>query len=349
MIKISAIVPVYKVKEVYLRKCIESVLNQTMSELELIIVADGAPDYCLSICKEYAWKDERVNIIYQQNQGVSVARNIGISKARGEYSIFLDADDWIELDICEKAYEYAKSQSAQVLIFAYDQVRGKRRIPFWIGESRKKYSMDEIQRMKLGILRYAEDMKSLNITTVWGKLYQTGFLLENKLAFIQGLKRGEDMIFNLYALDQVYRVASLDIIGYHYRLNDQSESQAYTPEIVSLSKEILGYIKGYIQKTNKNQDFVSGYYAYTLSALYEQMYMYYFNSQNRALLHERIRGFLYVVRSKPYCLASGQVKLKNLSPRLRILAICYRLHGMRILCYAYILNRKWKENKKLKI
>lgn len=348
MIKISAIIPVYKVKEAYLRKCIESVLNQTMRELELIIVADGTSEECLSICREYACKDQRVGIIYQENQGVSVARNVGMDRARGEYIIFLDADDWIELDICENAYEYAKAQLAQILIFSYDQVRGKKKIPFRIGDSRKNYSMPEIEQMKLGILRYSQRMKSVNVTTVWCKLYETSFLRENKLAFIKGLKRGEDMMFNLYALDYVDRVASLDMVGYHYRLNEESESQVYTPEIVSLSEEMLGYIKEYIKRTKKNKDFISGYYAYSLSALYEQMYMYYFSSQNTASLGEKVHDFLCVAKSKPYSLAHRGVKWNKISPRLRILAMSYRLHGMGVFCYVYFWFRKWKEVKKLK-
>ena len=101
MPKISVIVPVYKVEK-FLPKCLESLINQTLKDIEIICINDGSPDNSLKILEEYAKKDSRIKIINQKNAGPSVARNNGMSAASGEYIGFVDSDDWIDLDFYEK-------------------------------------------------------------------------------------------------------------------------------------------------------------------------------------------------------------------------------------------------------
>lgn len=105
--KISIIVPVYKV-EPYIHKCIDSILNQTFKDFELILIDDGSPDNCGKICDEYALKDNRVLVIHKENGGLSSARNRGIDIAKGEYIGFVDSDDWIEPDMYEILYDICK-------------------------------------------------------------------------------------------------------------------------------------------------------------------------------------------------------------------------------------------------
>ena len=96
MNKISIVVPVYNVKESYLTKCLESIIHQTMKEIEIILVDDGSSNDSLKICNKFAEKDKRIIIIQQKNQGVSVARNNGIKISNSEYIMFVDSDDWLE-------------------------------------------------------------------------------------------------------------------------------------------------------------------------------------------------------------------------------------------------------------
>lgn len=98
--KISVIVPIYKVEQ-YLPKCIDSIINQTYKNLEIILVDDGSPDNCGRICDEYAEKDDRIKVIHQENMGLPGARNSGMDIASGEYIAFVDSDDWLELDMYE--------------------------------------------------------------------------------------------------------------------------------------------------------------------------------------------------------------------------------------------------------
>ena len=97
---VSIIVPVYKVPEQYLRKCIESTMTQTLQNIEILLVDDGSPDQCGEICDAYAEKDSRVKTLHKQNGGLSSARNYGCRAARGKWIMFVDGDDWIEPDMC---------------------------------------------------------------------------------------------------------------------------------------------------------------------------------------------------------------------------------------------------------
>lgn len=97
---ISVIVPVYKVAP-YLRQCVDSIINQSFDDLEILLIDDGSPDQCGEICDEYAAKDSRVRVFHTENKGLSAARNLGLQKATGEYIGFIDSDDWIEPDMYE--------------------------------------------------------------------------------------------------------------------------------------------------------------------------------------------------------------------------------------------------------
>lgn len=119
---ISVIVPIYNVAN-YLRKCIESIRNQSYQNLEIILVDDGSPDNCGEICEEYAKLDDRIKVIHKTNGGLSDARNYGIEAATGEYFLFVDSDDYIHIDMIRILYEVLKEKNAQVAVCSYQNVQ----------------------------------------------------------------------------------------------------------------------------------------------------------------------------------------------------------------------------------
>lgn len=123
MPKLSIIVPVYKVEQ-YIHKCVDSILNQTFNDFELILVDDGSPDNCGAICDEYAQKDKRVRVIHKENGGLSDARNFGLKKAKGEYVSFIDSDDWLALDLYSDVLGYADEYNLDVVCFDVYEVKG---------------------------------------------------------------------------------------------------------------------------------------------------------------------------------------------------------------------------------
>ena len=116
--KVSVIVPIYKA-EAYLHRCVDSLLQQTMSDFELLLIDDGSPDNSGKICDEYAMKDARVRVVHQPNGGVSAARQKGLDEAQGEYVIHADPDDWVEPDILQQLYDKAKEEDADMVICDY--------------------------------------------------------------------------------------------------------------------------------------------------------------------------------------------------------------------------------------
>ncbi len=105
MSKITIIVPIYNVQKDYLNTCISSLLQQTLEDIEIILVDDGSNNETKNICDEYGEKDNRIKVIHKENGGVSSARNVGIKNANSNYIMFVDADDWIEKDCCKKVYD----------------------------------------------------------------------------------------------------------------------------------------------------------------------------------------------------------------------------------------------------
>ena len=111
---VSVIVPVYKVEQ-YLERCVDSILNQTYRNLEVILVDDGSPDSCPEMCDAYAQRDERVKVIHQKNGGPSSARNTGMHTASGKYILFVDSDDWLHINACERLVEHAEKLNCQIV------------------------------------------------------------------------------------------------------------------------------------------------------------------------------------------------------------------------------------------
>lgn len=120
---ISVIVPVYNVEK-YLDKCVDSIVNQTYKNLEIILVDDGSPDNCPKMCDNWAKKDKRIKVIHKENGGVSSARNVGIDNAKGEYIGFVDSDDWTEKKYIQKLYEVLIQENADIALCGYNRVTG---------------------------------------------------------------------------------------------------------------------------------------------------------------------------------------------------------------------------------
>lgn len=171
MCEISIIVPVYKVEK-YLRKCVDSILAQTFTDFEVILVDDGSPDNSGKICDEYAEKDNRVRVIHKENGGLSSARNAGIDVARGKYLGFVDSDDYIDEDMYEILYENLKIHDADISSVEL--------IPFY-GDRYKKANKEK----KVIILNKKEAIKSVLEGTqfyayAWNKLYRKELFKDNR-------------------------------------------------------------------------------------------------------------------------------------------------------------------------
>lgn len=211
--KISVIVPVYKVEQ-YLPRCIDSILAQTFTDFELLLIDDGSPDNSGKICDEYAKKDERIRVFHKENGGVSSARNLGLDKARGEWIAFVDSDDILFPDSLSIYNKEATSNVCDLYIYGFticfSQDKSLQK------ESGVEYISDSIEVIK-SLLRYKRQ------PTLWNKLYKASLI--GKLRFDSSLKVGEDMIFNIKYISQCNCIKTCNDIVYCYRINQSSTMQ----------------------------------------------------------------------------------------------------------------------------
>ncbi len=197
---ISIIVPIYKVEK-FLSKCIESILNQTYSDFELILVDDGSPDKCSNICDKYAAKDQRIIVIHQKNSGVSAARNAGLKRAQGQYIGFVDPDDFIAPDMYERMVQAAERSAAELVVCGYDYYDEEYRV-----DEKRKYKIDsdEIIDQK-ELMKRMSDMPPTLRHGVVNKVFKASLL--SKIQFIEGLHSSEDVMFLTEYIKLVKRVA----------------------------------------------------------------------------------------------------------------------------------------------
>ena len=230
---ISVIVPIYNVED-YLDRCVESIINQTYKNLEIILVDDGSPDNCPQMCDDYAKKDSRIKVVHKENGGLSDARNAGMEVATGEYISFVDSDDWIDLETFSLSMAKIKECNAQIVAFNIINVSDKPFIP----NLSNKY---EVVDSQTAIENTIDD---INIkTVVWNKIY--------KRSVLQGLKFrkdkiNEDEFFTFYALSKAKKIVYLYRQCYYYYQRSNSIMGTYSLKRLDMLdgvKERMEFVK----------------------------------------------------------------------------------------------------------
>ena len=215
-IMVSIIVPVYKVEK-YIRQCINSILNQTYTKIELLLIDDGSPDSSGIICDEYANKDNRIRVFHINNSGVSAARNIGLRNIKGNYITFVDSDDWLEPDCIEKSLNIINKNNLDLLQYGYKRVDDHGNVLF----------VDAGEIPKLDAKRYIESGKmSIN---VWCTIFKTTIIRHTGLKFDENLKLGEDQLFIYKYLSECELCMRENNLFYNYRLNQESACMINNP------------------------------------------------------------------------------------------------------------------------
>ena len=183
---VSIIVPVFKVPESYLKKCIESICAQTLREIEILLVDDGSPDACGKICDRYADQDGRIRVIHKKNEGLSAARNDGCRAARGKWIMFMDGDDWIEPDMCQVMYDAGETQQVQLVICGIVKDYGKSETEYrFYMEDGRVYRGQECKWLQQQLLVY-----NGNIAASYAKLIDRRLLMDHHIFHDEMLRQG---------------------------------------------------------------------------------------------------------------------------------------------------------------
>lgn len=267
-VKISVIIPVYNVEN-YLKKCVDSIINQTLKDLEIILVNNGSTDTSGLICDNYSKVDNRVVVIKQDNLGPSGGRNTGISVASGEYIMFVDSDDWIEPETCETAYQLAIKNDADFIFWSYynESSIGTKIKNIYI-DKQIVYNADEVKAQLLsGVLGLTEEKlkhpeKLDALVPVWARLYKTSIIKENNIAFIDlNLIPSECQQFNfdylMYSTKSIY----INKAMYHYRRNSISSfTKGYRTDLLKKWIYWIEKNKRIVEK-KENSYLLSAYYS----------------------------------------------------------------------------------------
>lgn len=228
MIKVSVIVPVYKVPLEYLRACLGSLNAQTMQECEFIVVSDGAPEAECLVCEEYAAKDSRFKFFRREHAGVSAARNFGIEQAQGEYITFVDSDDWIEPESNEITYAYAKQNNSDMVFWDLFLKKPEEELisTKFHSQNIPILSNENITVFQDSIIHCSQ--RELMVPALPAcKLFRRSCILKYNIKFNSTLSRGEDRVFNFQFSTHANSLAYLKKSLYHYIIHPSSTEQSF--------------------------------------------------------------------------------------------------------------------------
>ena len=261
-IKVSLIIPVYNVEK-YIRQCLESAINQTLKDIEIIVVNDGTKDNSMKIVEEYI-SDKRIKIINKENGGLSSARNTGILVAQGKYICFIDSDDFIEKSMIEELYNIIEEKNFDVAdsdIFLYDNKTHE------IKERKNK----EYLKIEKGLFLWGK----YNVE-VWNKIYKKRFLLDNNIFFEEGIIH-EDELFSIKILLSTNKIEHINKCFYYYRINRSGSIMTD----VNIEKQLYS-LKIIVNRIEKLQEtIISDKFSFLMLKLLEIKYLSVINRINK--------------------------------------------------------------------
>lgn len=232
--KFSIIIPIYNTPEKYFRECINSITAQTYGSLDILLVDDGSEEETAKLCDTFKAADGRIRVIHQLNKGVAAARNKGIEQAKGEWVLFVDADDWIEKNTLEYVNSLIEKWPCDILMFSTYKEYADNRIPMKYGlESNTIYEMKDFSTRERLYIRAmgvpnTKEGHFFILTYCWDKVYNREFLIQNNLQFPTGIVKSEDKIFILSCFEKMNSFFFTDTYLYHYRANQSSVCNKYS-------------------------------------------------------------------------------------------------------------------------
>lgn len=280
--KLSIIMPVYNVAE-FVEKAVQSVLQQTYRNIELVLVDDGSTDGSRGICQQLAESDSRVKLICKKNEGVSIARNVGLDMATGDYITFADSDDWVEADAYEKQMSYIQETKADICVMGFT--------PESLQGGIEPLRKEEKQVMDARVA--VEKMAAGEIYTwaLWDKIYSRKVVSD--LRFADDIANGEDLLFNWNAFRSATKVAYLPLHGYHYIQRMNSMTNSFSPKKLTVVKA-FSKVMSECKNDPHLQEIITDKYISTMVGLYVGYWCENKYSSGGYEFHELEEGQIYL-------------------------------------------------------
>jgi glycosyltransferase involved in cell wall biosynthesis len=278
-VKISVLVPVYNVEK-SLDRCMESILNQTFKDIEIIMVDDGSTDGSPAICDRYGEKYDNVKVIHKENEGLGPTRDRGVREASGEYIYHCDSDDWLKEDLLEKAYEAITKADADVCIFGYDlftEENGEMK-PYGNVHLADGLYTSHGEITKLFVDNY---YNGFIVMSAWNRLYKRSFIVDNELWF-PALRRAQDMAYSMLLFDKLTKVVTLEEALYCYIIEPGTFKGRSFDEMLEIYWQINDFASDYFsrwglldenQRTlldNRTCEAIANYSSYALVTKYPE-------------------------------------------------------------------------------
>lgn len=271
MVRVSVVVPVYNVEK-YLDRCINSLINQSLSDLEIILVDDESPDACPALCDAWANKDKRIKVIHKKNGGLGFARNSGLEIASGEYVTFLDSDDYVELDAYERIYQVAKEKDLDICYFKYRRFTQDGEIIDVATDNKSYffYGREEVDSFMLDMV--GADPTKLRQSrfgmSVCMGLFKLALIKQSGVRFVSERQiASEDLIFHINYLPYVDRIGVVPEVFYNYFINPSSISTSYSEEKYQRMMRLLALVKEDLLKRFPWEDLKNHYCSQQLRIL----------------------------------------------------------------------------------
>lgn len=344
---VSVIVPVYNGAE-YLPACLDSILGQTVEELEVLCVDDGSEDASLEICRAYARRDRRVKVLRQENGGAAAARNRGMDHARGEWLCFVDADDWLAPTMLEELLGGVRDGETDLVLCNYCRVDETGR-----KKENRSFGRDEVwdrARIRLelrkflcpGVGRYGPYGPR---GFPWGRIYRRERLERYAVRFPTALRRGQDEIFNLYAYWHSRSITYLHRPLYYYRVLPQSVSHRFYPHIAAVMEEDFRQVSRFARRyQGEDPAFARGIPVRICIFFYRCLAYCYFRPEYlRAKGYRAARREALALRDSPvYREAYEQVDLSLMGWQQRVFVCLAKWRWMDALYLAVQVKRFWQ-------
>lgn len=238
---ISVIIPVYKTDKNHLCKAIKSVINQSYRNIEIVLIDDGSPDQCGRICDSYSAIDERICVVHKKNGGVSSARNYGLTKATGDYILFMDSDDTLKRNAIAILFNIGENTNSDITICSCNHIKEYVKDNEECEEIHKKKktvdSSEAIKNLTYNISVFDE----LEPTSVWGKLYKKEVVKE--LQFNEKMNIGEDFVFNYFALcnSKIITYCNSKLYNYNFVETSLMNNKGYSPKLIKSFDELVKF------------------------------------------------------------------------------------------------------------
>lgn len=340
---VSIIVPIYKVEKL-LPRCVESLMRQSLSNIEIILVDDESPDRCGEIADEFAKRDNRIRVLHKKNGGLGSARNAGLEIASGEYVGFVDSDDWVEDDMFEKLYHSAKRHQADMTMGGFCRIneRGDKRIQLDRLQRdvyEGKQVIEDILIPMIGSESKAEDDVSIEMG-VCKNIYKHELLTLHQLRFQSEREYiSEDLIFHIDVLSKARRVSVVQEPLYNYWLNTQSLSQSYRSDrfakerffysaVIGKLKEV-GLLSGWDERLRRT--FIGRARVCIISEAK--------NNKQQSIL-QRLRNIKKIVKDDLLSEILRNYPIGNYAMKQRLVAYCMKYRLATLLFVASVLFHK---------